>query len=820
MTFAKAAAGLLCATLTASAAAPLFDFEGPDAAAALPYRSRAQTALDIVPAFATSGTNSLRFSSAEWQPGMPEWPAFELKTPLRDWRGYDRLVVDITNPSETRFPFSLFVSDSKVPIRQGLRHSFAVPSSGFARCVVPLSAFPDNVNRADITTLHFFTTRPPADMALHIDSLTLLKKDERLPPDPPPAFLRDIAGVSRGALDAADRALAKIEQRLAPLCDTPAARHSAMQGVKRLGAVFQTLRRDLASDTLTMETLAALQAELSFFSNRTERLVDTFRFRQASLRAGFAESPMLIGTATAMEQIMPRDAPFTLTPARTVALSLARNEKESVQIGVLSADSALRQVCVTASALKGPRGAVLPASQIDCHVTGYVQTKRKPPYAVTHIGWWPDPILDFLGPVDIALGDVQSFWIRVRAPRNQAPGDYRGTLTVSAANAPAAKLDLRVRVYDFTLPDLSPLPLAITFSPGDRPIPETQAEQAVWRKEPDYPAKAWKRHTAAWADFLADYYITYDSLYHRGMPDFEILKRLKSQGRLGQFNLGYWGYFEDTPASRTDWQSKTLDRLRAAYDQAKSHGLLEHAYIYGCDEVATNYFARVEEAAALIRKACPGVPIMTTTYDHSFGLASGIRSVDAFCPLTPKYDAEQAARARADGRQVWWYICCGPHAPYANMFIECPAIEGRLLMGAMTAKERPDGFLYYQISIWNARRPITTGPFTEWDARSWTVYHGDGAWTCVGPDGKPLPTQRLENFRDGLEDYAYVRELEALLKKHASPATSGWTTEARAALHVPENVVASLKSYTRDPAAVLAWRDRLAELIERAPAVR
>ena len=128
MTFAKAAAGLLCATLTASAAAPLFDFEGPDAAAALPYRNRAKTALDIVPAFATSGTNSLRFSSAEWQPGMPEWPAFELKTPLRDWRGYDRLVVDITNPSETRFPFSLFVSDSKVPIRQGLRHSFAVPA--------------------------------------------------------------------------------------------------------------------------------------------------------------------------------------------------------------------------------------------------------------------------------------------------------------------------------------------------------------------------------------------------------------------------------------------------------------------------------------------------------------------------------------------------------------------------------------------------------------------------------------------------------------------------------------------------------------------
>ncbi|HRR32505.1 MAG TPA: DUF6067 family protein [Kiritimatiellia bacterium] len=817
MTFFRVSTLLLCAAFTASAAAPLFDFEGPDAADALPYRSRGKTSLDIVPAFATSGTNSLRFSSAAWKPGMPEWPSFELKPTLRDWRGYDRLVIDLTNPSETRFSFVLFVSDSKIPIRNGLHHTFAVPSFGFARCVVPLSAFPDSVNRADIALLHFFTTRPPTGMALHIDSLTLLKKDERLP-DPPAAFVRSIAALSHAALDAADRALAGLAQRVAPFCETPAAQRSASNGIERLGAVFRTVRRDLAADTLTMETLDALQSELAVFSNRTERLVDTFRFQQASCRAGFAESPMLVGTASAMEQVLPRDAPFSLTPTRTVELRLARNEKESVQIGVLSADTALRQVRVTASALKGPRGAVLPASQIDCHVTGYVQTRRKPPYAVRHIGWWPDPILDFLGPVDIALGDVQSFWIRVRTPRGQPPGDYRGTLTVSAANAPDVKLDLRVHVYGFTLPDASPLPLAITFAPHDSPIPQSKDAQTAWRKEPDYPINVWKRHTAAWADFLADYFITYDSLYHHGMPDFTILKRLKEQGRLGCFNLGYWYYFNDTPDARKIWENKTLARLRAAYDQAKAHGLLEHAYIYGCDEVAPHSFARVEEAASLIRQACPGVPIMTTTYDHSFGQSSGIRSIDAFCPLTPKYDQAQAALARADGRQVWWYICCGPHAPYANMFIECPAIEGRLLMGAMTAKERPDGFLYYQISIWNSRRPITSEPFTDWDARSWTTYHGDGAWTCVGPDGKPLPTQRLENFRDGLEDYAYVCELESLLRKHASPETSGWTTEARAALHVPEALVTSLKTYSRDPSAVLAWRERLAELIERAPA--
>jgi Glycoside hydrolase 123, catalytic domain len=106
------------------------------------------------------------------------------------------------------------------------------------------------------------------------------------------------------------------------------------------------------------------------------------------------------------------------------------------------------------------------------------------------------------------------------------------------------------------------------------------------------------------------------------------------------------------------------------------------------------------------------------------------------------------------------------------MFIEYPAIDGRLLMGAMTAKERPDGFLYYQISIWNSRKPITSGPFTDWEPRSWTTYHGDGSWTCVGPEGRPVPTIRLENFRDGLEDYAYAVILEEIIHRREASAVS------------------------------------------------
>ncbi len=92
-------------------------------------------------------------------------------------------------------------------------------------------------------------------------------------------------------------------------------------------------------------------------------------------------------------------------------------------------------------------------------------------------------------------------------------------------------------------------------------------------------------------------------------------------------------------------------------------------------------------------------------------------------------------------------------------------------MGAMTSKMRPDGFLYYSLTIWNENQPIQSGPFTTWNPVSWTTYHGDGSLLCSGPGGKPVPTIRLENFRDGLEDYAYTCILEDIVRRTEAKGT-------------------------------------------------
>lgn len=772
--------------------------------------------------FATSGGFSLRFTSPAWKPGLPEWPAFECTPPLTDWSGFDRLAFDVTNPGAAEQRLFLFLSDSKIATRNGYLERMVLPPHSYLRVVIPLTKVAArNVDLADMHVMHLFTERPPADMELYIDHFVLLRQGEP-EPVPSPDYMKQYTPLLADHLKAVRDSLRDSSEKV----------RQAAAGAPAVAAWAEGLLAEVARDVDAYADRVAradaallgdpslpgqLQARLAAVESRA-RLRAAFARVAPAVQAGTASRPdVVVGFATSMEKVLPRAGSPALTVSEQVEVSLAQNEKESFQVVVLPCERDLKGVRVRAADLEGPGGARFPAAAIEAPVVGYVETKQVPPYGSPHVGWWPDPILNFQTAADIARDDAQAFWVRVRAPKDQAPGLYRGRLEVEVDGTAAFRFGLTVRVFGFRLPDSTPLPLAVTFMP----MFYEPDGKGGWR-EGAYQRADWRARSWEWADFLADYYLTTDTLYGRvnWSPDFESLARLKQQGRLGRFNLGYYSACGESEAEIAAWRRENLEALRPHYEKAKELGLLEHAYIYGCDEHPKEQFPAVQRAAAFLKEAFPGVMIMTTTYDNSFGQDSVIQAVDAFCPLTPQFDTARAARARAAGKKVWWYICCGPHHPYANMFIEYPAIEGRLLMGAMTTRYRPDGFLYYEISIWNSD-PITAGPFTAWDPRSWTTYHGDGSWTCAGPGCTPLPTIRLENFRDGLEDYAYARILEETMAKvEADPALRAargeWLARARELLAVPEEVMKSLTEYTRDPAVLYRYRNALAEAIESA----
>ena len=532
-------------------------------------------------------------------------------------------------------------------------------------------------------------------------------------------------------------------------------------------------------------------------------------FRAACLAAG-QEGERFVGEARSCEMIRPR-AEFSARPARSFRVRLARNERESFQVLALSGRDE-RSVGVEISPLRCG-GSVFPASNVTVAVTGYVETKSFPPNKVMTAdgrmeypdpGWYPDPILDYISSCTVAKDDMQSFWVRVDCPAGQPAGVYKGKLSVVFGDD-VRSFPLEVRVNDFSIPRRAPCRLAVNFSPTFSPPIGSDPEYVKmcnWKRwnplrwAADGPIGFAHRRRSDWAHFLAGYGITVDRLYHcETNISWDALSKLKREGRLGLFNLGVWG---ENPRFKENF----LRTIRTNHDEAKRRGLLAHAYIYGFDETPKSRFAAISNAIAEIKREFPHVPFLTTAFDPSLGTDEpALAPVDWFTPsiTTNCYELSRVAASRRAGHKVWWYTCCFPHAPYPQLFLDAPPVETRLLLGAMAAKMKPDGFLYYQTAIWNTDRVISGGPFTDWPADSYYCYHGDGSFTCAGPGGMPLATQRLENFRDGLEDLWYAR----LLRR------------AKAEVPVPDALVRSTDDFSRDAALLERWREQMADKLEK-----
>ncbi len=145
-----------------------------------------------------------------------------------------------------------------------------------------------------------------------------------------------------------------------------------------------------------------------------------------------------------------RDDPLPAAKSPGISLSAAGGEFEPFLL-VLRPGVRLDDVGVHASDLDGPRGAILPASGISIKHVEYVRVTT-PTDAAGKAGWWPDPLPPVDGSFAAAGGENHPLWITVRVPAGAAPGEYKGSIRLTAG-ALRQSIPLALTVRSFSLPD-------------------------------------------------------------------------------------------------------------------------------------------------------------------------------------------------------------------------------------------------------------------------------------------------------------------------------------------------------------------------------
>lgn len=339
----------------------------------------------------------------------------------------------------------------------------------------------------------------------------------------------------------------------------------------------------------------------------------------------------------------------------------------------------------------------------------------------------------------------KQFWLNLRIPNGMAPGNYRGTITITPVNATPTQLEVELEVLPFCLQRPSDLALGMTyFSPV----------QDAWFDEERF----WQRMAAEFADMRANGFTTiqYTGI---GIDDYERLDRMLRLYREAGFEqplvlLESYGAMDRLRRDGIAWDT---EEFFSSYQQSIRQLLAEAErrqwppVIINFGDEFTN--SAMEEFGARVARSLKQIPGIVTSAD-----ANGYKEVSLLAPevdivafnngwegpkgvnrdkkLLHKGTIEQIKKAGAEP----WLVNVGKDR-FSNGYWLWKMV-GLGVRGKME-------WIY---------RSYKGMPYNSFDAepmRAQIVY--------PGPKGSVISSLDYQRMRMGFDDLAYLYTLERLL---------------------------------------------------------
>jgi Concanavalin A-like lectin/glucanases superfamily/Glycoside hydrolase 123, catalytic domain len=572
---------------------------------------------------------------------------------------------------------------------------------------------------------------------------------------------------------------------------------------QKYGVHWRYLKRKLAKRTVVLAAKEKLQAEKqkqqvvndykSFFKNNAKSTKAPF------IASSFPSSSRLVKESSAFKKIK--------NFKRKIAISAARNEYEGFQI-ITFANPEGKSVNVKATVSKLSKingDETIPESNISI---GFMKsiTSEKPDIPVDFTGEIPDAILNGKTSFEVKPYDFSPLYVKIFTG-NAKPGIYTGELTLTCGEF-QDKIKIKLNVYNFTLPQKGTLKTAFSF------FEKFYLQWYNLKSIPDNKKRAIY-------DFLLSYRLSPNNIYTREavFPNVKLLKEIKNQTNF--FTIRSRGIHK--PLS-TEQLKEAIEKTRESIKNVKANGLQNDMYYYSYDEILSHFsknkLTAVTQINTALKKEFPELRMMQTSFPDK-----RIENLfNVWVPIISYFSSAKKRRIldrlKKRGDEIWWYGADEPYHPYPNYFLDYPVFDCRIIM-TLSYMYKVKGILYWCINReWKTNTDINK----QWPDASWKPYifhmsrgtrkykNGMGNLVYPGKNGELLPSLRLENLRDGLEDYEYLMVLKKLVAQKGNTALS---KQAKKLLKVPANVAVAADNYSTDPENLINYRNKIASMIEK-----
>ncbi|MFC1717700.1 glycoside hydrolase domain-containing protein [Candidatus Poribacteria bacterium] len=524
--------------------------------------------------------------------------------------------------------------------------------------------------------------------------------------------------------------------------------------------------------------------------------------------------------------------------ANEVEINVARNEKEPVQLAIRS-PFPLKHVLVTLQPPQNVQGEKL---DVSVHRVGYVPIDHPSSYYSTDLpswrrtfptsagrtdgwaGWWPDPLLP-MQKFDLSDGVTQPVWITVSASTETGPGLYSGMILVQCANGIEKRIPLEVKVWDFALPDESHLEVIYDLRNGPGWNVLNPENRRAW-----YKLMAEHRISPGLLTAPSIRYKDGDVIMDTKGFDEDAaycLDELKMNVFYTpwQFYCFGWGHpprgFQGFEPFTPEYKAAYSACLKAFMDHLREKGWDKKVVHYISDEPHyqnEGIIPQMQKLCDMIHEAEPDIEVYSSTWRHipEWNGYLDIWGVGAY----GVFPVEEMEARLKDGDKFWF-------TTDGQMATDTPYCAIERLYPYYCWKYGASGYEFWGVSWW------THDPFRS----GWHSYgrqssapgkyesvrypNGDGFLTYPGwliGEGGPISSIRLEQVREGIEDYEYLY----LLKQNIDIAKERGvdTSAAERALAAAEDLVTipnagGLRSteIMPDPGAVSTIRFHIGEEI-------